>query len=231
LLETTVYLCEKREMTVKRLTNRVLVVFGLCLLMAASASADVWLYLSRTDYHYTDGRYVVGPLGASFAPTGGTQFDVFCDDWVGRTYLGASFKVNVANLTDVESSTARFKTQGLDEYKRAAWLITQMAGTSTGSEVAAIQHALWYLFSGAPQIATEDRSLYWYNQAIGIDTPAEFTATNINFSSFEILTPVNASPTDQEFIRRRVPEPAMLGTLLFGFLGTGLFWRRRQRAV
>jgi hypothetical protein len=35
---------------------------------------------------------------------------------------------------------------------------------------------------------------------------------------------------DPATARIGVPEPAMLGTLLFGFLGAGLFWRKRSIA-
>jgi len=230
------HLCEKREKTVKKLTKHFLLALGLCLLMAGSASADL-LFLNG--YHYSDGGIVVGPVHASFGWNGGTSFDIFCNDYKGATYIGDSFYVNRTNLLDVgaSGSPVRFPQTGgaatLIKYKQAGWLVTQMYAYDTKSDNTNIQHALWYLFSNEP--ASDAGILYWYNLAVGLDSETKLAGTNIDFSSFEVLTPdatLYARNVKQEFIKwNRVPEPAMLGTLLFGLVGVGLFSRKRYKAV
>jgi hypothetical protein len=214
-------------MTVKKLTNRFLVVFGLCLLMAASASADL-LYVNQLPLNKYNGNFV-GPAGASFAHgrlpgDPGWDFDIICNDYIPTTWVPSSFQVRVTNLADAGSPRTKFSP--LATYQQAAWLIDQMY--LNPAEVGPIQYTIWELFTpGASTAALRGGwDIKLSNATIG---------TNYGFGRFEIYTPTsldNFRNLPQEFMRRTsVPEPAMLGTLLFGFLGTGLFWRRRQRPL
>lgn len=210
----------------RAMTNGV-AALGLCLLVAGLARADVrTMYVNRLPAQTYSGVYV-GPAGASFNTAVGRpwDFDIICNDYARVTWVPSSFAVSVTKLTDVAGATTRFSglTGAVLRYQQAAWLVDQMyLNISNGTTVGQIQFAMWELFYSP----TPNNYGGWYANALAADL------SGYDFSRFEILTPWDSvggkvSATNQEFLRRRVPEPAMAGTLLFGLLGVGLLWKRR----
>lgn len=199
------------------MTKRFLLLFAICCLLTPLAWAD--LYVNNLPV-YTYGGYYVGPAGASWqSKAAGWEFDIICNDFTSTTHVPSSFPVLVSAFNDL--SNARFISQGIEKYQRAAWLVDQMyANMGNGTAVGQIQYAIWELFTAS----TPNNYGSWYTAALAADL------TNYDFSAFRVLTPTGSGVSNQEFITR-VPEPFGGIILLAGVLGIGLCYRRRSQTA
>jgi PEP-CTERM motif len=151
---------------------------------------------------------------------GNSTYAGICDDYWHEVYVGETWTANIYTLS--QYSSARFGSQGLQNYEEAAWLMSQI-GSASPSEVGDINFAVWSIFS--PNVPVQQPG----NGLLGSQAwlAAATTAANNNFygmdfSNFRIVTPTDSSPGSAQEYLIRVPEPSsilMLGTGLIGFAG------------
>src|SRR5690348_7328032 len=164
--------------------------------------------VSKADTVYVDGTYAFANGGYGIPPYGGTlngqSAQFFCVDFSTQIWAGESWQVTVTSLTGSNFSLTKLKNQ--TSYLEMAWLITQMMSTTTQTQKAMDQYAIWS-FTGGPNPYGTNNSL----------VAAALAAVQGGFTGagWEILTPTGSA--GQEFlIFVGVPEPGQLLLLLVG---------------
>jgi hypothetical protein len=155
----------------------------------------------------------VGPFqGMILSQPGTPTIDMFCVDFAHRIHLGQEWEANFSRL-DGDLGDTRAGNAALDDYRRAAWLATQFAGTGTDNW-ADIHATIWQLFYAAAPPPGDGG--YWLAQA-------NIHYHDISAGEWVVITPIDRFDPEsaQEMIFRDpntvAPEP---GTYLL--LGTGL---------
>ena len=178
---------------------------------------------AKADTVYVDGSYAFANGGYGIPPYGGTlngqseQF--YCVDFSTPIWGGESWQVTVTSLTGSNFSLTKLKNQ--TSYLEMAWLVTQMMSTTTQTQKAMDQYAIWS-FTGGPNPYGSNSSL----------VAAALAAVQGGFTGagWEILSPTGGA--GQEFlIFVGVPEPGQLLLILVGFGVLAIASRKRNPAL
>jgi PEP-CTERM motif len=151
----------------------------------------------------------------------GSTYAAICDDYNHEVYIGENWTANIYNFSQYHS--ARFGSQGLQNYEEAAWLLSQIPSAGA-SEIGDINFAVWSIFTSGvpvqPKTNTVDGSAYWLTAAT---TAANNNFYGMNFSNYRIVTPTDSGTgSAQEYLIATAPEPSsllMLGSGLIGIAG------------
>jgi hypothetical protein len=154
---------------------------------------------------------------------GSAPIAVTCDDYLHTVSIGDQWTATVSTFSNL--SQTRFGTVDATQYHKAVWLVSQINASSSLTDIAGVQFAIWKLFTpGAPDVGTED---FWLNKAA---TAATQSYGGMNFGNWEILTPLNPVSPQEYFFQ--IPEPSVYLDLAFGLLAFVALWtakRRRER--
>jgi hypothetical protein len=225
-------------------------------LLASAAPAQV---ISFADPHFTyiaDGGTgqgdvfstgSVNDMTASFSVAhtpyvsfaAGSAFQIYCVDLTHDATPGTSWPVTVTMLNSTGTLPSYLhdnrSTRSWSDYAEAAWLTTQMHGTSdTNAGNTAIQFAIWEVMGYGPDLSTYS-TYYAANIAtvqplmIGWVNAAIANYGSINLSDWAIITGSGTSSGQQEFLAYVAPEPATMTLVAMGLVGmTGAGMRRRK---
>jgi hypothetical protein len=151
-----------------------------------------------------------------------TPIAVICDDFNHTVSVGDQWTASVTTFGNL--SGTRFGTADSTQYHEAAWIASQITSTSSLSTIAAAQFAIWALFSNNTPMEPGEQS--WLTAA---QNAALSNYGGMNFSNWEILTPISpASPQEYFF---QVPEPSALLDLGIGLVAFMGFWSLRRRRL
>ena len=121
-------------------------------------------------------------------------------------------------------SLTRFGAADATQYHEAMWIASQISSSSSLADIASAQFAIWALFSNnTPMVPGEAQ---WMSLA------ASAAANNywgMNFSNWEILTPLNPTSPQEYFFE--VPEPGVLLDLTVGLIALAGLWNFKQRRL
>jgi hypothetical protein len=239
-----------------RMIRRLVGSLALTLVLAVSANAQI---ISFTDpsFHvnaiagtgFFDGGSVNGVSGSLSAThplyepyAAGQSFQVWCVDETHASVPNTSWPVVVTMMNSGTFAPYLHDANALPsytDYEKAAWLTTQMSGTSdTGPGNTAIQLAIWEVMgytgytSHVGYAGNAAAVASWFGAA---NLSANYGS--INTADWMIITDNGAcaltqanSGCNQELLAQVVPEPgtmAMVAMGLVGIAGTGL--RRRKK--
>lgn len=207
-------------------------VAGLLLLAAVPSRAQsVHFQFTDVGAGYNAFGVYIGTYGGTWDYMGAGQHHVGfnCVDYFHEVTWGQQWDANISSLATGDISDTRHPLS-LDQYREAAWLISNYSTTN----VQPTQATIWNLFaSPGPNWQTDPVLL----------AEAEANYQSFDYSDWYVVTDVNANgPYDagsvQEFVVydptvhvASVPEPAaaaLLGTGLIAIAGFGI--RRRRRA-
>lgn len=181
--------------------------------------------------------FYVGPISATLLsdPTLPT-LSFFYLDLLTAINWGQQWQGTVSNLGQTNLGPTRYGSAAIDNYRKAAWLTSQVNGTSSPPFRADIQVAIWSLFTPGISVAGFTGQP-WVNAA------NSFAASNAwstyDWSQYSVLTGVNSAGTlyggPQEFITGSAyfiaqptvtPEPATWLLLATGLIGVLAFVAR-----
>ena len=172
--------------------------------------------------NYADGEYVL-PYYVSI--NNGTPIAVICDDFNHSVSLNENWTATIHTFSDLTGT--RFGTADSTQYHEAVWLASQVTSGSSLSTIAAIQFAIWSLFSsGVPQVSGESS---WLAQAT---TASSHNYYGLDFSHWEILTPLSpSSPQEFFFYVPSIPEPSAWLDLFVGLVAFAGIWTMKRRQI
>lgn len=172
--------------------------------------------------NYADGQYVM-PYYVSI--NNATPIAVICDDYNHQVTLGEQWAGAIHTFSDL--SGTRFGVADSTQYHEAAWLASQVTSTSSLTTIAAIQFAIWKLFSSNTPLVSGESS--WLTAAA---TAAANNYYGMNFANWEILTPTSPTSPQEYFFYVPIPEPSVLLDLMFGlFAFVGIYTAKRRRGA
>jgi hypothetical protein len=176
---------------------------------------------AKADTVYVNGSYAFASNGYGIPPYGGTldgqSESFYCVDFTHDITGGMSWNVNITSM-----SASSFSATFLDNqttYEEMAWLVTNMMSTSSQTQQAEDQYAIWSLTGGPNPFGTDATLIAEALAAVD----GGFTG-----QGFEILTPTGS--TGQEFLVY-VPEPGETILLLIGMIFLGIATRKRLFSV
>ena len=146
----------------------------------------------------------------------GSKVTLFCVDPDHEVNYGDSW---TANISYAGGSVANTYLKNATTYGELAWLVTQLAGSSSAAQEQVIQGAIWQLAD--PSLTFPGASSTFLALVAQWESNA---ANNALTSGYEILTDVNGK--EQEFVVL-TPEPATLLLFGSGLLGLGAWGRRK----
>ena len=145
---------------------------------------------------------------------------VVCDDYVHTVSVGEQWTATTSTFANL--SGTRFGTGAATQYHEAVWIASQINGSSSLSDIAGAQFAIWKLFfAGTPDVPGEDS---WIAKA---QLAATQSYGGMNFSNWEILTPNNPLSPQEYFFQ--IPEPGVVLDLGIGLLAFVGIWSMRGR--
>ena len=169
--------------------------------------------------NYADGEYLM-PYYVTV--NGATPIAVICDDFNHTVSIGDQWTATVSTFNNL--SLTRFGTADATQYHEAMWIASQISSNSSLADIAGAQFAIWALFSSnTPMVPGEAQ---WMSLA------ANASANNywgMNFSNWEILTPLNPTSPQEYFFE--VPEPSILLDLTMALLIFAGLWNLRSRRM
>ena len=147
---------------------------------------------------------------------------VVCDDFFHNVSVGDKWSATVSTFADL--SGTRFGTSAATQYHEAVWLASQINASSSLTDIAGVQFAIWKLLSpGTPDVGTED---FWIAKA---QLAATQNYGGMSFANWEILTP-NSVLTPQEYLVM-IPEPGVMLDLSVGLAAFVGAWSIRGRVL
>jgi hypothetical protein len=173
--------------------------------------------------NYSDGEYLM-PYYVSI--NNAPPATAICDDYNHHVTVGEQWVGTIHSFNDLTGT--RFGQSYSQQYHEAAWLASQVTSTSSLATVAAVQFAIWRLFSGnTPLIGGEN---IWLQAA---SSAAANNFWGMDFSHWQILTPFSpTSPQEYLLYIPSIPEPSVLLDLMVGLIAfTGIYIVKRKRAL
>jgi hypothetical protein len=202
--------------------------------VAASADAqNIQFQTQKPNPAVTAFGYYVGPFTGTLIsdPTRPT-IDLFCLDVMNQVQFGQKWTAVFTNLANGNLASTRHGAANVLNYKKAAWLTSQYAVTST-SQWGGIQAAVWNLFNpgnpnGGTNAGNTGHEAYWLAQANAFANSNAFNT--FDYSRYTIVTDVNGIGQRvggvQGFMTTTVtPEPEtylLMGTGLLALLGVAV---------
>ena len=187
---------------VKLLLSLLKMFLFLCIPLRADTIGTVYF---NGDYAFANNGYGIPPYGGTLD---GIAEDFYCVDFAHDISAGGSWKAYIAPVSGTT----------LEE---EAWLATQMLGTTSQTQQAEYQWAIWSLSGGTDP--------YGQSNANALIAEAQ-SAINGGYTGagWEVLTPVNwGTQPGQQFVVQ-TPEGPAVELLLFGLLGVGwLVWKKK----
>jgi hypothetical protein len=169
--------------------------------------------------NYADGEYLM-PYYVSL--NGASPISVICDDFNHTVSIGDQWTATVSTFNNL--SLTRFGTADATQYHEAMWIASQISSNSALADIAGAQFAIWALFSSnTPMVPGEAQ---WMALAA---TASANNYWGMNFSNWEILTPINPTSPQEYFFE--VPEPNVLFDLTVGLIAFAGFWNLRRRRL
>jgi hypothetical protein len=145
---------------------------------------------------------------------------VVCDDFAHQVSVGDQWTATVSTFADL--SHTRFGMADATQYHEAVWLASQITASSSLTDIAGVQFAIWKLLTpGTPDVGTED---FWMAKA---QTAAVQNYGGMSFANWEILTPNNPLSPQEYFFQ--IPEPSILLELGMGLVTFVGLWNVRGR--
>ncbi len=207
-----------RDSKVRILMGLSQIVFCLILVTAASAGSVVQIQLTGAggaQYglgpNQADGEYLM-PYYVSI--NNATPIAVICNDYDHTVNIGEQWSGIISNFSDL--SLTRFGTAYSTQYHEAAWIATQITSNSSLATIAAAQFAIWSLF--ATNVPSVPGELQWLTNAAAA---AAHNYYGMNFSGWEVLTPINPSSPQEYIFYTPISEPDALMDLGIGLLFLG----------
>lgn len=172
--------------------------------------------------NYADGEYVM-PYYLSI--NNATPVPVICDDYGHTVYLNENWTASVHTFSDLTGT--RFGVADTTQYHEAAWLASQIGSSSPLSTIAAIQFAIWSLFTnGVPVVSGETG---WLSSA---SAAASHNYYGMDFSHWEILTPNNPTSPQEYFLYvPSIPEPSAWLDMFVGLVAFAGIWTVKRRRI
>jgi hypothetical protein len=180
-----------------------------------------------------------------------TLTPLLCDSYDNEVWVNETWDATVSNLSDGLGMLTPLASTGLTKiqaYQEAAYLLSLLSGTPSSSTAAAVNYAIWGLFS---QNALSS-SAYASSGAASMKTQADNALPGLNasfFDQFVVYTPVEGSlskgglpqeylgfasgtprdgnPPTGETPGSPVPEPASLVMIGSGLMGLASMVRRK----
>jgi len=200
-----------------------------------------------------NGSYAGIYIGPYAATINGVSTPVICDDFGDESYVPESWTAYVTNVPNLAANgnVVKWGDTSTTLYDELAYLATELAAPPPGTNIDALQYAIWQLADSstanylqdtlsAAQYNTFEGSastvgsvLYYIAQA---ENPANYdssTWANVSIYSFDqcsttVSSPCSTTNPPQEFLVVKTPEPATILLLALG-LGGLLLLKRRQR--
>ncbi len=145
---------------------------------------------------------------------------VVCDDFLHTVSVGDQWSATVSTFADL--SATRFGTAATTQYHEAVWLATQITASSSLTDIAGVQFAIWKLLTpGTPDVGTEDA---WIAKAQHASTQ---NYGGMSFANWEILTPNNPLSPQEYFFQ--IPEPGVILDFGMGLMAFVAVWNIKTR--
>ncbi|MGC2110648.1 MAG: hypothetical protein WA655_14090 [Candidatus Korobacteraceae bacterium] len=169
--------------------------------------------------NYADGEYLM-PYYVSL--NNATPIAVICDDFNHTVSIGDQWTATISTFSNL--ALTRFGTANATQYHEAAWIASQISSNSALADIAGAQFAIWALFSSnTPMVPGEAQ---WMSLAA---TASANNYWGMNFSNWEILTPLNPTSPQEYFFE--VPEPGALVDLTVGLVAFAGLWNLKRRRL